>query len=76
MPMLYAVIGGGGLTMLGAGSSLYCNSVLERYGLRPIGFFEVLYIMGPCYVFMVIFVVIFSRTVLPNKKGLFQLVRF
>lgn len=72
IPLSYAAIMGGGLTLIGTSTNLIANSILvtkmgEDYELNMFSFFK---IGGPLVVAGILYILIFAKRILPDNKGM------
>ncbi len=59
--MLIGIEAGGMFTMLGSTPALYINGALAQNNLQQIGFFQIFYVTGPCFVFVILFIACFAK---------------
>jgi di/tricarboxylate transporter len=68
MPMAFAATFGGACTMIGTSTNLVVKGAMEKAGLPPMGFFDITWIGLPCAVGGVIFILLASQKLLPDRK--------
>ncbi len=70
LPLSYAAIVGGTCTLIGTSTNLVVNGLVktETDYVTGFGMFELIWIGGPCAVITIIYVLISSRWLLPNRK--------
>lgn len=68
MPMAFAATFGGACTMIGTSTNLVVKGAMEKAGLPPLGFFDITWVGLPCAVGGVIFILLFSQKLLPDRK--------
>ncbi|MEI8379387.1 MAG: SLC13 family permease [Planctomycetota bacterium] len=68
MPMAFAATFGGVCTMIGTSTNLVVKGAMEKAGLPPMGFFDITWIGLPCALGGVIFMLLFSQKLLPDRK--------
>jgi di/tricarboxylate transporter len=66
----YAIIGGGILTTIGTSTTVIITGLNSKYNQPQIGFHEMFYVTGPCFLLLLIYLYIFSNCLLPKKFGL------
>lgn len=70
IPLSYASIMGGVLTLVGTSTNLIVNSFAVKAGLPPIQYYDFIYIGLPLAVFGILFLVFIASRILPdNGKG-------
>jgi di/tricarboxylate transporter len=70
MPLSYAAIVGGTCTLVGTSTNLVVNGMmLQVLPEQGLGMFELAWIGVPCTVLVILFVLLFSRRLLPNRGG-------
>jgi di/tricarboxylate transporter len=68
MPMSFATILGGTLTVIGTSTNLVVSGLLEQGGFAPIGMFEITRIGLPVASVGLIFLVLFSPVLVPERR--------
>ncbi len=68
MPMAFAATFGGVCTMIGTSTNLVVKAKMETEGLPAMGFFDITWIGVPCALGGVIFMLLFSQKLLPDRK--------
>ena len=68
MPMSFATILGGTLTVIGTSTNLVVSGLLEQAGFAPIGMFEITRIGLPVAIVGLIFLALFSHMLLPERR--------
>jgi len=69
IPLSYAAILGGTCTVIGTSSNLVVNSLMKQSAdVRPLGLFEIAWIGVPGTVAGILFVVLLSRWLLPERR--------
>ncbi len=69
IPLSYAAILGGTCTVIGTSSNLVVNSLMKQSaGVRPLALFEIAWIGVPGTVVGILFVVLLSRWLLPERR--------
>jgi di/tricarboxylate transporter len=75
LPLSYAAIVGGTLTLIGTSTNLIVNSFVINAGLPPLGMFEFTR-MGWIYVIVgLLYTILFARRMLPSRAGIESLTR-
>ncbi|KAB7628468.1 SLC13 family permease [Alkalilimnicola sp. S0819] len=70
MPMSFAAILGGGLSLLGSSTNLIVAGLLGRdFPQVSLGLFEIAWLGVPLALFGVVFTLLFSRWLLPRREG-------
>lgn len=67
IPLSYAAIMGGVMTLIGTSTNLIVNSFVLEQGLEGIGFFDFMYIGLPLAVLGILYLIIFSPKILPHN---------
>ena len=71
IPLSYAAILGGVCTLIGTSTNLVVNGMVqERFGTRGLGMFEIAKLGIPCAGVGLLYILIFSRKLLPTRKTL------
>jgi di/tricarboxylate transporter len=68
MPLSFATILGGTLTLVGTSTNLVVSGLLEQAGHPPIGMFEITRLGLPVAVIGIAFLVLFSKYLLPERR--------
>lgn len=68
LPLSYASILGGCLTVIGTSTLLIVSGMAEESGFKPIGLFDVTPIGGIMFILGVVFMMLFSSKLLPKSK--------
>lgn len=68
MPMAFAATFGGVCTLIGTSTNLVVKGAMEKAGLPPMGFFDITWIGVPCALGGVIFILLASQRLLPDRK--------
>ncbi|MBS0202576.1 MAG: SLC13 family permease [Planctomycetes bacterium] len=68
MPMAFAATFGGACTLIGTSTNLVVKGAMEKAGLPPMGFFDITWIGIPCALGGVVFMLLFSQKLLPDRK--------
>lgn len=68
IPLSYAAIFGGTCTMIGTSTNLVVNGLMNRADLPMFRLFDIAWVGVPCAVVGVIYVLAFSRWLLPERK--------
>lgn len=69
MPVNFAVILGGMVTVMGSSSNLVASGLMQQAGLRPLGLFELALVGLPVAVVGVAVVVFLAHRLLPDRRG-------
>ena len=70
MPLSFAAIVEGTCTIIGTSTNLVVNGMLlELPEVRELGLFELAWVGVPCTLAVIVFVMLFSRFLLPNRQG-------
>lgn len=69
MPLSFAAILGGTLTVIGTSTNVVVSGLMESAGLEPIGFFEMTKIGAPVAVIGVAIVVLLAARLLPDRTS-------
>ena len=75
MPLSYAAIVGGTLTLIGTSTNLIVNSFVVEAGQRPLGMFEFARLGWIFAVMGLVYTLLFARRLLPSRAGLESLTR-
>ncbi len=69
IPLSYAAILGGTCTLIGTSTNLVVNGLMiEDGGLPTLGMFEIAWIALPCALFGFVYLIVFGRWLLPDRK--------
>src|SRR5690606_40605402 len=68
MPLSFATILGGTLTVIGTSTNLVVSGLLEQGGFAPIGMFEITRIGLPVALLGIAFLALFSHLLLPERR--------
>jgi len=69
IPLSYAAILGGTCTIIGSSTNVVTNGLLIKLGGEGIGFFKMAWVGLPCTVVGVVYVMLVSRWLLPDRKA-------
>jgi len=69
MPLSFASILGGVVTVIGTSTTIVVSGLLESQGMAPVGMFEISRVGLPLAVVGIGFVVLFSPILLPGRRG-------
>jgi len=75
IPVSYATIAGGLLTMIGTSTNLLVNGLLTAEGLEGFSFFQPGYVALPMGIVLLLYNTFLADTILPIAGGLFRAVR-
>ncbi len=68
IPLSYASILGGTCTLIGTSTNLVVNGLVKSHTqMGPLGFFDIAWVGAPCTIIGILFVVLFSRWLLPER---------
>lgn len=70
MPISFATMLGGMVTLIGTSTNLVVSGLLEQSGHAPLGMFELTWIGLPVAAIGVLYLVLASTSLLPDRKGL------
>lgn len=68
MPMAFAATFGGVCTIIGTSTNIVVNLALKSSGREPFGMWEITWVGLPCALAGVIYMITFSRWLLPDRK--------
>ncbi|NQV27617.1 MAG: SLC13 family permease [Rhodopirellula sp.] len=68
LPLSYAATFGGLCTLIGTSTNLIINGEITRSGLKPLGMFELGWVGIPCAIAGMIYILVFSRILLPDRR--------
>jgi di/tricarboxylate transporter len=71
IPLSYAAILGGTCTLIGTSTNLVVNGLVTEHGLPPLGMFDITWVGVPCAVVGFVYILVFSRSMLPDRKPVF-----
>lgn len=69
LPLSYAAILGGSLTIIGTSTNLVVNGLLSAAAARPLGFFEITRVGLPTAVIGIVATIVLARRLLPERKS-------
>ncbi|MGH7477716.1 MAG: SLC13 family permease [Longimicrobiales bacterium] len=69
MPLSFATILGGVITLIGTSTNLVVSGMLQAEGMAPLGMFELTPVGLPVALIGVLFLVLFSQRLLPARRG-------
>ena len=72
LPLSYASIAGGMMTLVGTSTNLIVNSFVEQAGHTPLGFFDFTLIGLPVFLMTLVILAFVSHRLLPNHHGASQ----
>lgn len=73
LPLSYAATFGGLCTLIGTSTNLIINGEIARAGLKPLGMFELGWVGIPCAIAGMIYILLFSRILLPDRRPVISL---
>ncbi|QQE79203.1 SLC13 family permease [Alicyclobacillus sp. SO9] len=68
LPLSYATILGGTITLMGTSTNLVINGMLDNLGLKEFTFFQLAYVGIPALIVGLIYLIVFGSRMLPNHK--------
>ena len=68
LPLSYAATFGGLCTLIGTSTNLIINGEIARAGLEPLGMFELSWVGIPCAMAGMIYILVFSKILLPDRR--------
>lgn len=68
LPLSYASIAGGMMTLVGTSTNLIVNSFVEQAGFPPLGFFDFTLIGLPVFLVTLLILALYSHRVLPDRR--------
>jgi di/tricarboxylate transporter len=69
MPLSFAAIFGGAVTLMGTATNIVASGLLEAIGEEPLGFFEITWVGLPIAVVGLIVLVLVSPVLLPDRRS-------
>jgi di/tricarboxylate transporter len=69
MPISFATILGGTITLIGTSTNLVVSGLMEQQGMPPMGMFEITKVGLPVTIVGVALLVLFSHRLLPDRRG-------
>jgi di/tricarboxylate transporter len=69
MPISFATILGGTITVIGTSTNLVVSGLMEQAGMKPIGIFEISRVGLPVAIVGVGVLVLFAQRLLPDRRG-------
>ncbi len=69
MPISFATILGGTITVIGTSTNLVVSGLMEQAGMKPIGMFEITRVGVPVAIVGVGVLVLFAQRLLPDRRG-------
>ena len=69
MPISFATIVGGVITVMGTSTNLVVSGLMEEYGMEPIGMFEITRVGLPVAVVALVMLSLVSHRLLPDRRG-------
>jgi di/tricarboxylate transporter len=69
MPISFATILGGTITVIGTSTNLVVSGLMEQAGMKPIGIFEITRVGLPVAIVGVGVLVLFAQRLLPDRRG-------
>jgi len=69
MPLSFAVILGGTLTLIGTSTNIVVSGLMQQSGMEPMGFFEITKIGVPVVIIGLVLVVALAPVLLPDRRG-------
>lgn len=75
IPMDFAVIAGGLGSAIGTSTTVLVQGYMSQFGIRQMEFFEIGYLGLPMTVITIVYFLIFGFCLLPNRNGLFKLIK-
>jgi di/tricarboxylate transporter len=69
MPLSFAVILGGTLTLIGTSTNIVVSGLMQQSGMDPMGFFEITKIGLPVVIIGLVLVVVLAPVLLPDRRG-------
>lgn len=68
LPLAYAATFGGLCTLIGTSTNLIINGEMARAGVKPLGMFELAWVGLPCAAAGLLYILVFSRILLPDRR--------
>lgn len=72
MPLSFAAVLGGTLTLIGTSTTLAVSGLLTQYGYEPFGFFEITVVGLPIIIIGGLILVLFTPRLLPKRTSVFD----
>ncbi|MCL1597985.1 MAG: SLC13 family permease, partial [Actinomycetia bacterium] len=69
MPLSFAAILGGAVTLMGTATNIVASGLLEAIGEEPLGFFEITWVGLPIAVVALVALIVLSPIVLPDRRS-------
>ncbi len=69
MPLSFAAVLGGAVTLMGTATNIVASGLLEAIGEEPLGFFEITWVGLPIAVVALVALIILSPIVLPDRRS-------
>lgn len=69
IPLSYAAIVGGVVTLIGTSTNIIVSGMLEERGVAPLGFFELTWVGLPAAIIVLIYFTTIGHRFLPNRKA-------
>jgi di/tricarboxylate transporter len=69
MPLSFASILGGVVTVIGTSTTIVVSGLMESHGMEPVGMFEISRIGLPLALAGIVFLLLFSPLLLPDRRG-------
>ena len=69
MPLSFAVILGGTLTLIGTSTNIVVSGLMEGSGMEPMGFFEITKLGLPVAIAGLALLILFAPRLLPDRRG-------
>lgn len=71
MPLSYAAIIGGTCTLIGTSTNLVVNGLVTNHDLPSLSMFDITWVGLPCALVGFVYILVFSRSVLPDRVPVF-----
>lgn len=75
MPLSFATVLGGTLTLIGTSTNIVVSGLMRQSGLEPLGFFELTLVSLPIAVVGLLYLILFSHKLLPDRRSAQQELR-
>ncbi|MCL1598046.1 MAG: SLC13 family permease [Actinomycetia bacterium] len=69
MPLSFAAILGGAVTLMGTATNIIASGLLEAIGEEPLGFFEITWVGLPIAIVALVALIVLSPIVLPERRS-------